>query len=112
MSATSDLALALVGQLRGEGVGRNDLVALVLAPGVGVGLAAASGRLLGQAACTDPAPVIGVIEEAIQPRWVTWSSDTLTSLVEAGVGVSAGWDVAAVHRLLFGGWHAEPALAW
>src|SRR4051794_10881124 len=112
MSATSDLALALVAQLRSEGVGRNDLVALVLAPGVGVGLAGASGSLLLHATCADAAPIIRVIEEAIQPRWVTWSSDTLTSLVEAGIGVSAGWDVAAVHRLLFGGWHAEPALTW
>jgi len=26
--------------------------------------------------------------------------------------VAAAWDVAAVHRLLFGEWRAEPARAW
>jgi DNA polymerase-1 len=112
VATTSDLAPALVGQLRGAGVGRSDLVALVVAAGVGLGLAAASGKLVVPCACADPAAVIAVIEEAIQPRWVTWSSDTLTSVIEAGVGMSAGWDIAAVHRLLFGGWHAEPAMAW
>jgi DNA polymerase-1 len=33
-------------------------------------------------------------------------------LVEAGVRVATSWDIAAVHRLVFGGWRADPARVW
>ena len=45
-------------------------------------------------------------------RWVTWSAETAARLCGRGVRLSTSWDVAAVHRLLFGGWHAGPGLAW
>jgi DNA polymerase-1 len=50
------------------------------------------------------------IESADHPRWVVW--DGALDLVRAGVRVARSWDVAVVHRLLFGGWRAEPARAW
>jgi DNA polymerase I len=53
-----------------------------------------------------------VADEKIRPRWVVWSQESARELVARGVRVSTCWDVAAVHRLLFGGWRAEPAYAW
>jgi DNA polymerase-1 len=50
------------------------------------------------------------VEAADHPRWVVW--DGALDLVRAGVRVARSWDVAVVHRLLFGGWRAEPARAW
>ena len=32
--------------------------------------------------------------------------------VRAGVRIATCWDLAAVHRLLFGGWRADPARVW
>ena len=65
-----------------------------------------------------PAILVGLIaalhtiELVVRPRWVVWSQDTTAALVEADVRVAAAWDVAAVHRLLSGGWRAEPARPW
>ena len=49
---------------------------------------------------------------AVQPRWVVWSQETGRALIGVGVRVATCWDVAAVHRLLFGGWRAEPGYVW
>jgi DNA polymerase-1 len=43
---------------------------------------------------------------------VWWSIETATMLVDAGVWIGACWDIAVVHRLLAGGWRADPALVW
>ena len=51
-------------------------------------------------------------EEKIRPRWVVWSQEAARELVGRGVRVATCWDVAAVHRLLFGGWRAEPTYVW
>lgn len=46
-------------------------------------------------------------------RWVVWSAeDVLPSLVAAGVRVARAWDVAEAHRLLHGGWEADPGRCW
>ena len=60
----------------------------------------------------DPTAVVARIEEDLRPRWVWWSQDTARLLVRDGVRVATCWDVAAVHRLLVGGWRADPARAW
>ena len=39
-------------------------------------------------------------------------SDTTMPLIENGVRVSKCWDIAAVQRLLAGGWRMDPARAW
>ena len=31
---------------------------------------------------------------------------------DGGLRVATCWDLAAVHRLLFGGWRADPDLVW
>jgi DNA polymerase-1 len=59
-----------------------------------------------------PADVVAVIEREVRPRWVMWSADTASSLVRSGVRVATSWDLAAVHRLLVGGWRADPARVW
>jgi DNA polymerase-1 len=51
-------------------------------------------------------------DEADRPRWVTWSGETARQLAVAGVRLRTCWDVATVHRLLFGGWRADPGWAW
>jgi DNA polymerase I len=101
-------------RLRRAGVGPGDLVALAIAPGAGLGLATAG---TGPMAVTAPgdgeaAAVVAELDRTLRPRWVWWSGETAAALVAAGVRVATCWDVAAVGRLLFGGWRAEPARVW
>lgn len=104
--------MSAVERLRAAGVGSGHLVAVALAPGVGVGIATPGARLAVAAADDDPVAVVRAVEREIRPRWVVWSPDTAAALVAAGVRVATCWDVAAVARLLFGGWRADPALVW
>lgn len=64
------------------------------------------------AADADALDVVRAVDQALRPRWVVWSQDTATVLVAADVRVATAWDLAAVHRLLFGGWRAEPGRIW
>jgi DNA polymerase-1 len=101
----------VVAELRRLGVGRGDLVGLALAPGVGIGLSVLAPEV-GVLAPTSGARTLQAVEDEVRPRWVWWSGETARALVEAGVRVSACWDVAAVHRLLVGGLRADPARVW
>jgi len=83
-----------------------------MAPGVGLGMAMAGGTESLSLVLEDPTAAVRLVEDALRPRWVLWSNDTATMLVHAGVRISTAWDVAAVHRLLFGGWQADPARVW
>ena len=95
--------------IRAAGVRRADPVGLAVAEGVGLALAL-PGR---PAAAYDVDPqVLRRIDDEVRPRWVWWSPETAAVLVRAGVRVATCWDVAAVHRLLVGGWRADPARAW
>ncbi len=48
-------------------------------------------------------------EARLGPRWVVWSAQTaLRDVVDSGVPIARTWDLAEVHRLLHGGWHATP----
>ena len=53
-----------------------------------------------------------VIEDEYRPRWVWWSISTPLALVSQGLRVAKCWDVAAVHRLLFGVWRTDIAKIW
>jgi DNA polymerase I len=115
----AELGRELLDALAGAGVARGGFVAVAIAPGVGIGVAAGSADgsehadgLRWCAAVDDPAAVVAVVEQEVRPRWTWWSSDTAGPLVAAGVRVATCWDVAAVHRLLAGGWRAEPARVW
>jgi len=96
----------LVTVLRQAGVQRGDLAGLAVAPD---GTAAVA---LADAGWTGPAGALPQADEALRPRWVTWSQETAQRLVPSGVRLATCWDVAAAHRLLFGGWRADPGWAW
>jgi DNA polymerase-1 len=98
----------LVAALRQAGVNRGDLVALAVSPASGFGLAAAD------RSWTVPvdAAEVGRADEALRPRWVTWSGQAAARLATDGVRLATCWDLSAVHRLLFGGWRADPGLVW
>ena len=105
--------LDVVAQLRQARVGPGDQVALAVEPGVGAGITAPGtggpGSCLLAEAWVDQ---VAAVEEQLHPRWVLWSSRTAQVLVAEGVRVARAWDVAAVHRLLQGGWRADPAVVW
>ena len=98
----------LVTRLRQAGVGRGDLVGLAVSPDgtVAVSTDAVAAGWVGDVG------ELGVADEEVRPRWVTWSQEDAQRLVALGVRLSTCWDVAAVHRLLFGGWRADPGFAW
>jgi DNA polymerase I len=98
----------LVTRLRQAGVGRGDLVGVAVSPDgtVAVSTDAATAGWVGSAG------ELGVADEEVRPRWVTWSQEDARRLVARGVRLATCWDVAAVHRLLFGGWRADPGFAW
>lgn len=59
----------------------------------------------------DLATIVGRTEPA-GPRWVWWSAETATALLDVGVRIARCWDLSAVHRLLVGGWASDPARVW
>jgi DNA polymerase family A len=98
----------LVTRLRKAGVGRGGLVGLAVAPD-GTIAVAADGLAAGWVGDVGE---LGAADEEVRPRWVTWSQEDAQRLVARGVRLATCWDVAAVHRLLFGGWRADPGFAW
>ena len=93
------------------GVARGDLVGLVIAPPHGLGLATAAGAWTVPAAA-DVAAAVRRADEELRPRWAVWSGQTAARLVADGVRLATCWDIAAAHRLLFGGWRADPGWVW
>ena len=100
----------LVAALRSGGVDRGVHVGLALVTGLGLGLAVDDRTWA--LPNVDPVTVVAEIEHVLHPRWVWWSQETAAILVAAGVRVAMCWDVAAVDRLIFGGWRSDPAHAW
>jgi DNA polymerase I len=102
--------------LAAAGVGRGDQVALVIEPGVGIGVAvggtawSVAGADVGPA--VPPLSVVAAVEAALRPRWVMWSGQTSLILARAEIRLAMAWDLAAVHRLLFGGWLADAGRVW
>jgi DNA polymerase-1 len=96
----------LVTALAESGVRQGDLVGLVVGSGGAVSVAIDGGEW--EASVAD----VGLADEKIRPRWVVWSQQDARGLVAAGVRLATCWDVAAVHRLLFGGWRAEAGYVW
>jgi DNA polymerase I len=101
----------LVTSLRQAGVARGDLVGLVVSPAAGLGVATA-GRAWSAAPGTRPIAEVGRADNEVRPRWAVWSGQTAAYLVADGVRLATCWDVTAAHRLLFGGWRADPGWAW
>jgi DNA polymerase-1 len=98
----------LVTSLRRAGVGRGDLVGLVVSPALGLGLATGDRSW----AVPGAAAEVARADEVLRPRWVVWSGQTAARLIADGVRLATCWDISAAHRLLFGGWRADPGWAW
>ncbi|MHB1910757.1 MAG: hypothetical protein ACYCTI_01725 [Acidimicrobiales bacterium] len=109
-------ASGLLDAVTAAGVGQGDPVALVIKPGVGIGVAAGGAAWFLAGVDVGPAgsPLLGVtaVEAALRPRWVLWSGETALILARAGIRVAIAWDLAAVHRLLFGAWLADAGRVW
>jgi DNA polymerase-1 len=102
----------LVAALERAGLRRGQPLALVLR-GSAVGLAVRAGGLCSTGGRTgEPAEALASIERRFRPRWVWWSNDAPAQLIAAGLRLATCWDLAAVHRLLYGGWRADPARVW
>jgi len=95
-----------VAALERAGVGAGELVGLSVAAD-GSAVAAADG-----AEWETSVADIAAADEKIRPRWAVWSQDTARALTGQGIRLATCWDVAAVHRLLYGGWRADPGYAW
>jgi DNA polymerase-1 len=54
----------------------------------------------------------GALDEASRPRWATWSQETARRLADDGTRLATCWDIAAVHRMLHGGFRADPGYVW
>ena len=104
MGAMGDQDLAM--RLSHAGVRRGDLVGLVIAPD-GTAAVATAGE-----GWVTSAGEVALADHEVRPRWVTWSQETAQRLVAGGVRLATCWDVAAMHRLVFGGWRADPGWAW
>ena len=88
------------------GVGPGDLVGLVVRADGNATVAAGGDEWDG------PAEEVGSADKKIRPRWAVWSQETARILARHGVRLATCWDVAAVHRLQYGGWRADPRYAW
>ncbi len=89
---------------------RGDPLAVVLAPGLGLGLAWPGGST--SVASSDPVALVAEVEER-GARWVWWSArEHASSLVAAGVRPRACWDLGAVSRLVHGAWREDEGAVW
>jgi DNA polymerase-1 len=100
----------VLAELDAAGLERGSLIALAVAPDGGATLAVGD-----RTASLSPDHTPGVVRTLDleqRPRWVVWNSSTSSALLAAGMRLSTSWDLAAVHRLLRGGWRADPARVW
>jgi DNA polymerase-1 len=105
--AVNDTGLAA--WFRAAGVTRGDFAGLAVAPD---GTAAVVTSPDGAHHWLGPIADVAAADSELRPRWVTWSQETARRLVADGVRIATCWDVAATHRMLFGGFRADPAWAW
>jgi hypothetical protein len=121
---------ALVHALRGLGVDRNVPVAVALvldAPRAIAGFATATGSpaisgtaisgtaISGTAisgTVDDVVAAVATAERVLRPRWVWWQREPAALLVPHGIRLGACWDLAAVHRVIHGGWRVDEVRIW
>lgn len=102
---------AIVRDLRDAGLQRGGFLAIAMAAQAGIGLSTGD-RWAQSIATANPVDVVRRVEIAFRPRWIVWGSETTTLLVEAGLRVAKCWHIAAVQRLLVGGWRMDEGRAW
>ena len=87
----------------------SDLVAVVVHRGRAA-LVGPDLRVVGSVA--EIASAMVAAESASRPRWVWWSARYAGQLGSAvGSPLARAWDLAEAHRVLHGGWKAEPVAA-
>ena len=87
-----------------------DLVAVVVHRGRAA-LVGAGARLAGSV--TDVASAMVTAASTSRPRFVWWSARYAGELVAAAdAPLARVWDLAEAHRILHGGWKAEPGRVW
>jgi DNA polymerase-1 len=99
---------AAIDEVRSAGIAPGDRVALVVTD-ASVSVATATWTTSWP---VSAASSIARVDAEVGPRWVLWSQGTAAALAAEGVRLSRSWDAAAVHRLLFGGWRADPGRIW
>ena len=89
------------------------LLGLAVAGGHGV-VVDRSGAIVVPACPVDRlVPQLRRLEEDRRPRWVWWQAGhDARPLVAAGLHLARCWDVAEVHRVLAGGFAADPGTVW
>ncbi|HRE01261.1 MAG TPA: hypothetical protein PLV68_08155, partial [Ilumatobacteraceae bacterium] len=97
---------AVAEQIAGA-VERGGLLGLAVSP-AGVGLAVAASTAWA-VETDDPLALVVAIERRVRPRWAWWNAATASWLLAEGVRIDLCWDIAAVQRMLYGGWRADPA---
>lgn len=100
-----------------SGAVRERVIALVVGPAthpsVGVIMDAAQpGEVLWCGGIRDLPAQVAHYEGAGPVRWVVWSAGSLGSVVRDGVHIRRLHDVAEAHRLIHGGWDADPGRVW
>jgi DNA polymerase I len=103
--------MTIVADLQEAGFERGGFLAVALAPGIGLAVATSDGWST-SVADENPVDIVRLVEQTFRPRWVCWGRDLPATLVEGGLRVVKSWDIAAVQRLLDGGWRMDPCRAW
>ncbi len=101
---------ALVTRLVDGGLVRGGRVGVAVCPTGDIGFA--RGQSTFSIAGTHTAEAVDRLEQQLRPRWVCWSNATASALLERGVRLATSWDIVAVHRLMRGGWRADPGRVW
>jgi DNA polymerase-1 len=96
----------LISWLRDHGVARGQLV------GLAVTRAGRAGVSVEGASTVTGLDEVAAADAGLRPRWAAWPDSGYQVLIAHGIRLATCWDVAAVHRLRYGGWRAEPEYVW
>jgi len=96
----------LTNWLGNHGVGRGQLV------GLAAGRGGTAGVSVEGASTVTSLEEVAAADAGLRPRWAAWPDGGYQALAARGIRLATCWDVAAVHRLRFGGWRAEPEYVW
>ena len=100
------------------GLSRGGLAGIAVTPDGRLGVATPDGgRFVTGPDATDSladslADGLAAADRTFRPRWVIWSGATAAACLARGARLTTCWDIAAVHRLVFGGWRADPLFVW
>ena len=61
---------------------------------------------------SDPVALLRELNDDVAPRWVWWDRTTSNRIAKARLPVDRCWDIATVHRLIFGGWKTTLGEVW